>query len=138
MKYLRIGFVLMVLLMISTTLVSAAPGHVGAAVINDFPHPTACVVMDMDLVLYWMEDCSPKHGVLMHGTNEYQLFAAKGQLPEGAALPEKGAGVITYADTGFACWGMGGVQTTNYSIVITPNGKFNINCHFRPDKWKPD
>ena len=139
MKYLRICLLVIALLLLSTTLVSAdKPDHVGPAVISEFPNGDACWIFDMDMTIYYIDDCSPKHGVFIHGTYDYQQWSAKGQLPEGAVLPEKGAGHITYEDTGFVCLGMGWVETTNYSITITPNGKFNINCHFRPDKWKPE
>ena len=139
MKYLRIGLLVTVLLLLSTTLVSAdKPDHVGPAVISEFPNGDACWIFDVDFNMYYIDDCSPKHGVLIHGTYEYQLWSAKGQLPEGAVLPEQGAAKITYENSGFTCWGMGGVSTTHYSLVITPNGKFNITCQFRPDRWQPE
>ena len=134
MKYLRIGLLVAALLLLSTTLVSAdAPDDVGPAEKMVFPNGDGCFPFDMDFNVYVVDDCSPKLMLLTNGSTDVWHFSAKGQLPEGAVLPEQGAAVITYADTGVMCWVPGRV-TTDYSIVITPKGKFNINCHFWPEE----
>lgn len=143
MKLLRIGFLLLVLLMISTTLVSAdGPKHLGAAEPMEFANGDACWMFDMDFSdpdnfnWYVIEDCSPKHGVYTNGGADLWHWSAHGQLPEGALLPEKTT-QITYEETGFACYAFGRT-TTHYNLTITKTGKFHINCHFAPDKWLPE
>jgi hypothetical protein len=124
------------LLLILTMSVASAdpPPHPGPAMFLDFP---SCYIFDMDFNWYYVEDCSPTIALITNSTTGVLHWTAKAQLPAGAVLPDQGAYRITYDNSGFACWWDVGVETTNYSITITPNGKFNISCHFRPDMWQP-
>ncbi len=143
MKMLRIALVLGVLLILTTMVVSAdppdAPYHPGPAQFLDFPD---CWIFDVDFnetgEWYYIKDCSPTISLITNNKEGVFHWHAQAQLPDGAALPEHGAVHFTYENSGFACYWEEGVETTNYSITITPKGKFIISCHFRPDKWQPD
>ena len=136
MKYLRIGFLVIALLMISTTLVSAdKPVGVGPAEHMEFTNGDACWMFDMDWNWYVIDDCTPKKGVYTNGATDIWHWKAKGELPEGAVLPDKTT-KITYEETGFACYAFGR-STTKYSLHITKKGKFKINCDFWPDRYLP-
>ncbi len=139
MKILRISLVLGVLLILTATVVSAdspgGPNRVGRAQFLDFPD---CYIFDVNWDWYYIEDCSPTIALITNNKPGMIHWHAHAQLPPEAALPENGAVHFTYENSGFACWWDEGVETTNYSITITPNGKFIISCHFRPDKWQPD
>jgi hypothetical protein len=112
-----------------------APPHPGPAMFD----PTEwCWIFDINWEWYYLEDCTPQVALWTNSQTGMINFAAKGQLPDGAALPEQGAYVVTYDNSGFACWWDDNTVTTNYSIVITPQGNFNISCHFMPGKWQPD
>ncbi len=135
MKYLRIGFLLITLLLLSTTLVSAqGPHHLGAA---EHLYAPDCWIFDAEWEWYYIPDCNTTRALVTNSKPGLLHWNAHAQLPDHAALPEK-TWHPTYEDTGFACWWDEGVVTTNYSITITKNGKFIISCHFRPDKWQPD
>jgi hypothetical protein len=135
MKILRIGLLVGVLLLISSTLVSAqGPHHFGPA---EHLYAPDCWIMDMDWNWYYIPDCSPTRSLITNSKPGILHWNAHAQLPEGATLPEKTAH-ITYEDTGFACWWDEGVVTTNYTLTITKTGKWMISCHFRPDKWQPE
>ena len=144
MKILRIALVLGVLLILTTMVVSAdapdAPYHPGPAMFEDFPDCWVFDVRGPDKDEYWhyIEDCSPTISLITNSKKGVLHWHAQAQLPADAALPEKEAVHFTYENSGFACWWAPGVETTNYSITITPKGKFIISCHFRPDKWQPD
>lgn len=97
-----------------------------------------CWIFDINMEWYYLEDCPKQIGVTTNSHTGMILWSATAQLPDEAALPDQGAYVVTYENSGFACWWDDDTATTNYSIVITPQGKFNISCHFRPDKWQPD
>jgi hypothetical protein len=103
-----------------------------------------CWIPDVTLEnWYYIEDCSPTISLITNSRTGVLLWTAKAQLPVDdpdfdGVLPDKGAYHITYENSGFACWWDVGVETTNYSITITPKGKVNISCHFRPDKWQPE
>jgi len=139
MKILRIALVLAVLLIITMSVASAdspaGPNRVGRAEFLDFP---GCWIFDINFVWYEIEDCSPTIALITNSAPGVIHWNAHAQLPAGAALPEKEAVHFTYENSGFACWWDEGVETTNYSITITPKGKFIISCHFKPDKWQPD
>ena len=136
MKILRISLVLGVLLILTTMVVSAdSPPGPGPAIFLDFPD---CYVFDMDFNWYYIEDCSPTISLITNSKPGVLHWNAHAQLPSNAVLPEHGAYHFTYENSGFACWWDEGVETTNYSLTITPKGKFIISCHFRPDKWQPD
>jgi hypothetical protein len=141
MKILRIALVLGLLLMLPTFVASAdppdPPAHLGRAMFLDFPD---CWIFDMDFNWYYIEDCSPTISLITNSRTGVLLWHAQAQLPvddPNVVLPEKGAYKFTYENSGFACWWDEGVETTNYSIIITPDGKFIVSCHFRPDKWQP-
>ena len=135
MKVLRIGLLVGALLLLSTTLVSAqGPHQLGPAEHLDFPD---CWIFDAEWNWYYIPDCNPTRQLITNSKPGLLHWNAHAQLPDGATLPEK-TWHPTYEDTGFTCWWDEGVVTTNYSLVITPNGKFNITCHFRPDKWQPE
>jgi hypothetical protein len=142
MKILRLGLVLFLLLVLTTTMASAGPPdhpqHPGPAMFNDYPD---CWIMDIELEWFHIEDCSPHIDLISNSRTGVLLWHAQAQLPvddPDVVLPERGAFHITYENSGFACWWAEDVETTNYSITITPNGKFNVSCHFRPDKWQPE
>ena len=142
MKMLRIALVLCVLLILTTSIASAdppePPEHPGPAMFNDYP---SCWIMDVELNWYYIEDCSPHIDLITNSRTGVLLWSAKAQLPvddEEVVLPELGAYLITYENSDFACWWDENTQTTNYSIIITPDGIFNVSCHFRPDKWQPE
>lgn len=143
MKMLRIALVLGLLLMLTTSVASADPPHPGRAMFLDYPD---CLIFDMrgpdeDEAWFYIKDCSPTISLITNSETGVLHWTAKAQLPlddPSVVLPEKGAHHFTYENTDFACWWDVGVETTNYSITITPNGKFNISCHFRPDKWQPE
>ena len=141
MKLLRIALVLGVFLILTISVASAdSPPDIGPAMFLD---DQSCYIFDVrgpDLDDYWfyIEDCSPTIGLITNSKTDVILWTAKAQLPEGAFLPDRGAYLVTYENSGFACWWDVGVETTNYSITITPKGKVNISCHFRPDKWQPE
>jgi hypothetical protein len=97
-----------------------------------------CWIFDVNFEWYYIEDCNPTVGLITNSQADVILWTAKAQLPENAAFPEKGAFHFTYENSGFACWWDDDTMTTKYKITITPNGKFNISCHFRPDKWQPE
>jgi hypothetical protein len=137
MKYLRIVFLVGALLLLSTSLVSAErPPHIGPAEHMEFANGDGCWMFDMDFYTHTIDDCSPKTGVYTNGATDIWHWKGKGQLPEGAALPDKTT-KITYEDTGFACWAFGR-RTTKYSIHITKDGKFDCNCDFWPDRYLPE
>jgi hypothetical protein len=101
----------------------------------------SCWIFDADFVWYYIEDCRPDNPLITNSETGVIHWSAKAQLPlddPNVALPEEGALHFTYENSGFVCWFSTGVVTTNYNITITPDGKFNINCHFRPDKWQPE
>lgn len=142
MKYVRIGLLVAALLLLTTTLVSAdKPEGIGPAEKMEYSNGDGCWMFDMDFSdpenfnWYVIEDCSPKHGVYTNSGADVWHWSAKGELPEGALLPEKTTH-ITYEDYGFACYAFGRV-TTKYSLLITEKGKFAINCHFWPDRYLP-
>jgi len=142
MKLLRIALVLAVLLIMTMSVASAdSPPDIGPAMFED---NQSCLVFDVefdfDELAPWIyiEDCSPTIALITNSKTGVILWTAKAQLPDDAALPEQGAYLVTYEDSGFACWWDENTLTTNYSIVITPDGEFIISCHFRPDKWQPD
>ena len=134
MKALRITLILGLFLILTTTVVSAdSPPNIGPAWFGDHP---SCMIFDVNFVWYYIEDCSPTIVLHTNSATDERLWFARAQLPDCAALPEREAVHFTYENSGFSCWGEG-ILTTNYSITITPKGKFIINCHFRPDKWQP-
>ncbi len=138
MKTLRFVLTVGLLLLLTTLAVSADipdPPPPGPAMFLDFPD---CWIFDAEFEWYYIEDCSPTISLITNSNTGVLLWTATAQLPEDAALPETGAHIVTYENSGFACWWDEGVETTNYSIVITPEGSFNISCHFRPDKWQPE
>jgi hypothetical protein len=138
MKMLRLSLALGLLLGLTTLAASAdppAPPHPGPAMFEYFPD---CMIFDAEENWFYIEDCSPTISLVTNSRTGVLHWTAKAQLPGDAVLPEKGAVQFTYENSGFACWWDVGVETTNYSITITPNGQFNIACHFRPDKWQPD
>jgi len=139
MKMLRIALVLGVLFILTTMVVGAdspdGPNRVGQAMFLDFPD---CWIFDVNFDWHYIEDCSPTISLITNSKPGVLHWNAHAQLPPEAVLPEHGAVHFTYEDSGFACWWEEGVETTNYSITITPKGKFIISCHFRPDKWQPD
>ena len=139
MKTIRIVLVLGLLLLLTTTVVSAdPPPHPGRAMFIDWPD---CYIFDIDFNWYYIEDGSPTISLITNSKTGVLHWNAHAQLPVDdpqVVLPERGAHNITYENSGIACWWDVGVETTNYSITITPNGKFNISCHFRPDKWQPE
>jgi hypothetical protein len=137
MKF-RIAMALVVVLLLTTVAAGAAPPdppHPGPAM---FDPAEWCYVMDINMDWYYLEKCSPQIGLTTNSKTGNIIWTAKAQLPEEAALPEKGAVHFTYENSGFYCWWDDFTFTTNYNITITPNGQFNISCHFRPDKWQPD
>jgi hypothetical protein len=142
MKLLRIALVLAVLLIMTMSVASAdspnGPNRVGRAEFLEGEEYQGCWIFDVDFVWYEIEDCSPTIALITNSYPGVIHWNAHAQLPAGAALPEQKAVHFTYKNSGFACWWDEGVETTNYSITITPKGKFIINCHFRPDKWQPD
>ena len=136
MKLLRIALVLGVLLIMTMSVASAdSPPDIGPAMFEDNQR---CYIFDVDFTWYFIEDCSPIIGLTTNSKTGVILWSAKAQLPDGAALPDLGAHLVTYENSGFACWWNPTTLTTKYSIVITPDGEFIISCHFRPDKWQPD
>ena len=138
MKILRLTLVIGVLLILTTLAVSAdppAPPHPGPAMVESGGW---IWIFDANMEWYYLEDCPTQIAVTTNSHTGMILWTATAQLPEGAALPEQGAYVVTYENSGFVCWWDDDTVTTNYSIVITPKGKFNISCHFRPDMWQPD
>jgi hypothetical protein len=136
MKTLRIALVISLLLILTTQVASADPPPLlGPAMFLDAPD---CYLVDIAWNWYYVEDCSPTISLITNSKTGVLLWHAHTQLPAGAVLPERGAYHITYENSGFACWWEEGVETTNYSITITPDGMFNINCHFRPEKWQPE
>ena len=139
MKIVRILLVLGVLLVLTATAVSAdapgGPSRVGRAMFEDYPD---CLIFDVNFDWYYVEDCSPTISLITNSQKDVKHWHARAQLPPGAVLPEQAAVHITYENSGFACWWGPGVETTNYTITITPHGKFIISCHFRPDKWQPE
>ena len=137
MRMMRPTLILILLFLLTTTVASAGPPepHIGPATVT---HDPLCWIFDVDGIWYEIEDCNPTISIETNGKTEVKHWSARVQLPEGAALPEKGAYRVTYENSGFACWWAEGVETTNDSIVITPNGRFNISCDFRPDKWQPE
>jgi len=135
MKMLRISLLLGLLLILTTSLASADSPHPGPAMFLDAPD---CWVFDVEFNWYYIEDCSPTISLITNSKTGVLHWTAQAQLPDYAILPDQGAYKITYENSGFSCWWEEGIETTNYSITITPKGKFNISCHFRPDKWQPD
>jgi hypothetical protein len=140
MKTARLVLVAGSLFLLTTLVASAAPPdppHPGPAMFTEWPD---CFIFDTEFEWYYIPDCRPTITLEANSQTGVLHWTAKAQLPEGAALPEKGAHKVTYENSGFSCWWdeAGEVRTTNYSITITPNGKFNIECHFRPDKWQPE
>ena len=136
MKMLRLALVLVLFLVLTTSVASAdPPPQPGPAMFLDYPD---CYIFDMAFNWYYIEDCSPTISLITNSQTGVLHWRAQAQLPADAVLPERGAYNITYENSGFACWWEEGVETTNYSITITPKGKFNISCHFRPDKWQPE
>ena len=139
MKILRIALVLGVLLIITMSVASAdspaGPNRVGRAMFFDYPD---CWIFDVNFDWYFIDDCSPTIALITNSKPGVIHWNAHAQLPPEAVLPEQEAVHFTYENSGFACWWDEGVETTNYSITITPKGKFIISCHFRPDKWQPD
>jgi hypothetical protein len=140
MKTVRLVLVAGSLFLLTTLVASAAP--------PDPPHPgpatfhgtLSCIIIDTELEEYLIDDCSPIFALKTNSQTMVLHWTAKAQLPEGAALPENGAHIITYENSGISCWWdvAGEVLTTNYSIIITPNGQVNMECHWRPDKWQPE
>jgi len=135
---LRLAMAL-VLVMLLTTVVAGAdapdPPHPGPAMFDDTEW---CWVFDVNWDWYYLVDCTPQVALTTNSRTGLIIFSAKAQMPAEAALPEGGAWVVTYENSDFCCWWDDYTVTTNYSIVITPNGLFNIECIFRPDKWQPD
>ena len=135
---LRIALALIVVLLLTTVAAGAAPPdppHPGPAM---FEGTEWCWVFDVNWEWYYLEECLPQVALITNSRTGLIIFSAKAEMPAEAALPERGAWVVTYENSGFSCWWDDDTVTTNYSIVITPNGKFNIECIFRPDKWQPD
>ena len=135
MKMLRFSLLLGLLLILATSVVSADSPHPGPA---ESPDVLECWVFEVEFNWYYIEDCSPTIALITNSQTGVLHWPAKAQLPADAVLPDQGAYHFTYENSGFACWWEEGVETTNYSITITPNGKFNISCHFRSDKWQPE
>lgn len=138
MKILRLSLALSLLLGLTTLVASAdppAPPHPGPAMFDYYPD---CYIFDVTFEWHYIPDCNPTTGLITNSRTDVILWTAKAQLPEYAALPEKEAVHFTYENSGFACWWDDDTLTTKYNITITPNGKFNISCHFRPDKWQPE
>ena len=142
MKLLRFALLLGVLLILTTSVAIAdSSSTIGPAMFEDYPSCSVFdVEFDFDELAPWIdiEDCSPTIALITNSKTGVILWTAKAQLPDDAALPEREAVHFTYEDTGFACWWDEDTLTTNYSITITPKGKFIISCHFRPDKWQPE
>jgi hypothetical protein len=135
MKLLRIALVLGVLLIMTMSVASAdSPPEIGPAMFQDHP---GCWIFDVNMVWYQIDDCSPTISLITNSNTGMILWTAKAQLPDKAALPDLGTYIVTYENSGFACWFEEGILTTNYSILITPDGAFIASCHFRPDKWQP-
>jgi hypothetical protein len=135
---LRISLALLVALLLATVAAGAAPPdppHPGPAMFEDTEW---CEIFDVNWKWYYLEKCLPQVALITNSRTGLIIFSAKAELPEGAALPERGAYVVTYENSDFCCWWDDDTVTTNYSIVITPDGLFNIECIFRPDKWQPD
>lgn len=142
MKILRIALVILTLLLLTTITASATspehPARLGRAMILDYPD---CWIFDMNFTWYYIPDCSPTIALVTNSRTGELLWQAHAQLPlddPNVALPERGAYKVTYEKSGFACYWDDNTLTTNYSITITPNGKFIVSCHFRPDKWQPE
>lgn len=136
MKMLRISLLLGLLLILTMSVAGAdSPPQLGPAMFRDFPH---CWVFDVEWNWYYIEDCSPTIALETNSKTGVVHWHAHTQLPANAVLPDQGAYIVTYENSGFACNWFEGGQTTNYSTTITPNGKFSMHCHFRPDKWQPD
>ena len=139
MKILRIALVLGVLLIITMSVASAdspaGPNRVGRAMFLDYPD---CWIFDVNFDWYFIDDCSPTIALITNSKPGVIHWNAHAQLPPEAVLPEREAVHFTYENSGFACWWDDDTLTTKYNITITPDGKFNISCHFRPDKWQPD
>lgn len=145
MKTVRLVLTVVLLLLLTTLAASADPPdppHPGPAMFTEWPdcYIFDTTIFDTEPQWFYIPDCRPTITLETNSRTGVLHWTAKAQLPEGAALPEKGAVKVTYENSGFACWWdeAGEIQTTNYSITITPNGKFNISCHFRPDKWQPE
>lgn len=142
MKILRITLVLVILMLLTTLTASATPpdhpARLGRATFLDLPD---CWIFDMDFNWYYVPDCSPTVSLITNGDSGVLLWHAQAWLPlddPNVVLPEDGAFKVTYEDTDFACYWDDNTLTTNYSITITPNGKFIASCHFRPGKWQPE
>ena len=126
MKLLKIGLLLVVLLMISTTLVSAqGPHHLGAAEPMEFPNGDGLLDVRYGLQRptfnwYVIEDCSPKHGVYTNGGADLWHWSAKASCLKVPLLPEKTTN-ITYEETGFACWAFGRYDNALF-LTITRKG----------------
>jgi hypothetical protein len=105
-----------------------------------FTEWSECWIFDMEGTWFYIPDCSPTITLETNSRTGVMHWTAKAQLPAEAVLPEKGAYKFTYENSGFSCyWDEAGlIRTTRYSITITPKGKFNISCHWRPDKWQPE
>ena len=137
MRTLRLTLMIVLLLVLTTMVAGADPPdpHPGPATFYDWPD---CWVFDVQGEWYYIEDCSPTIAMETNGRIDVKHWAAKAQLPEDAALPDGKAWHTSYEDSGFVCWWDVGVETTKYSVTITPDGQFNISCHFRADKWQPE
>ena len=80
-----------------------------------------CWVADANGALYWDGACRIQ---IVTNDNGF-MVNAKGQLPEGAPLPEK-ALHRSIVDLGFsACY----VPGDRGETVTTPSGNFNVSCH---------
>jgi hypothetical protein len=137
MKKARVILALMLVLLSTTLVVSAdppPPPHPGPAM---FDPAEWCWIIDAEWNWYYLEHCSPQIGVITNSRTGVILWTAKAQLPAGAVLPEKGAHVYNYENSGFECWWDDNTVTTNFRIVITPEGSFTATCLFMPGKWQP-
>ena len=135
---LRVALAVILALLLTTVAVGAdppEPPNPGPAM---FEGTEWCWIIDVNWEWYYLEECLPQIALITNSRTGLIIFSAKAQLPDEAALPEEGAYVVTYENSGFSCWWDDDTVTTNYSIVITPDGRFNIECIFMPGKWQPD
>lgn len=129
-------------LFLLTTLVASAdppepPYRPGPVIFLPFED---CWMPDAEWEWYYFEDCNPTHSIVTNSKTGVMHWTAQAQLPEGAAVPERGAVHWTYENTpgNFACWWDENTFTTNYIMTISPQGRINVHCHFKPGMWQPD
>lgn len=98
----------------ASALAMAYPG--ASVIVND-----GCTVVDANGAWFFDAECRLQ---IVENANGY-LVNAHGQLPEGAALPDK-AMRRSITDMGFSwCFTPGDRGET----VLTPSGNFNVSCH---------